>query len=56
MTPDTSLRCRATSTPAVRAELEAWRAGNERGRRALRVHLGSDVKADLARLRRAMEV
>jgi transaldolase/glucose-6-phosphate isomerase len=27
----------------------------ERGRRALRVHLGSDVKADLARLRRAIE-
>jgi transaldolase/glucose-6-phosphate isomerase len=28
----------------------------ERGRRALRVHLGTDVKAGLARLRRAIEV
>ncbi len=27
----------------------------ERGRRALRVHLGSDVKAGLARLRRVVE-
>lgn len=27
----------------------------ERGRRALRVHLGSDVKAGLAQLRRAIE-
>jgi hypothetical protein len=55
MTPDTSPQLPGDLDTAVRAELEAWRAGNERGRRALRVHLGSNVKADLARRRRAIE-
>jgi len=32
-----------------------FRVLQERGRRALRVHLGSDVKAGLALLRRAVE-
>ena len=45
----------------VRATLDEWAAGDKvmrlraRGRRALRVHLGSDVKAGLGQLRRAVE-
>jgi hypothetical protein len=82
VTADTSFKLPGALDTAVRAEVEAWRAGDkvrrlwardtslwtgadeaawlvqalrERGRRVLRVHLGSDVKAGLALLRRAVE-
>ena len=52
MTGETSLHLPGDLDTAVCGELDAWRAGAG----ALRVHLGSDVKAGLALLRRAIEV
>jgi transaldolase / glucose-6-phosphate isomerase len=64
----TSLRLPSALDAAVRAELDSFgvvktaqalgdlQVLQERRRRALRVHLGTDVKAGLALLRRAIEV